>query len=127
MNPYLGVGGLFTASTSRLNLDGVPLPYAMNRLNGVGGVYFSYPITPVFRLGTKALVGMNNIYKHELLPNSLEIKDFQLSLQSGLSISYFVKKNLGFKIFTDYSYSPLFIGNKSSNEFTFGTSFDLLF
>jgi len=127
MNPYLGIGGLFTASTSRLSLDEEQTSYTLNRLSAASGIYLSYPISPVLRLGTKALLGVNYIYKQKLPPHSFKVKDPQMSLQSGISISYFVKRNLGFKLFTDYSFFPSFIGNKASNEFTFGTSFDLIF
>lgn len=125
MNPYLGIGGLFTASSISLGKE--QESSALNKLSATSGVYLSYPISPVFRLGTKALAGINYMYENELYHHFLDIKSIQLSLQTGISISYFVKRNLGFKLFTDYNFSPTFIGNKTNHEFTFGTSFDLIF
>lgn len=126
MTPYLGVGGLFTATTSQINLHDGDLPSALNILSASGGLYLSYPLNPHWRVGTKALTGVNFHYKGSALPAYLGVKDRRVSLQSGASISYLANSNIAFKLFTDYSYLPRFIGEESMHEFTFGVSINLM-
>lgn len=128
ITPYIGVGGLFTASTSTLNIEEsqpLEIPNNMDMLSASGGVYFSYPLNPVWRIGTKALVGVN--YLHKELPTLFDARRYNVDVQTGVSISYLANEHLGFKLYTDYNHTPQLILGRASNELIFGVSIDLIF
>ena len=126
ITPYLGVGGLATATTSSITIGEKGEATDINRFSTTAGAYISFPLSSVFRIGTKALVGANFTSNHEDIPTALNVSPVRMNLQTGASISYLARQNLAFKLFTDYSHSPNFITNKALNELTCGVSINLI-
>lgn len=129
INPYIGIGGQISANTSLLNFEFPPQHTKLSSISLITsavGSYFSYPLSNFWRVGSKALVGINYANLKEFPATLLSMDNYNISFQTGISISYFAKRNLGFKLYTDYGFTPSFIGSSASNVLTFGLSIDLL-
>ena len=126
INPYIGVGGLVTASTSFVSVGSQKSETAINTIGTLVGAYFSYPLSSVIRVGTKALVGANFISNHNEIPTTFSPNAQRVNLQTGASISYLARRNLAFRLFADYSHSPKFIMNRALNELTCGVAINII-
>ena len=125
ITPYLGVGGLFTATTSTIEVANQPHT-TLNTLGAAIGVYLSYPLNSVLRVGTKALAGTRYIHNYSEIDPMFGAGHYKMNFQTGLSLSYLASSSLAFNLFADYSNTPKFIMNKAANELTCGVSINLV-
>lgn len=105
-NPYLGVGGRFSAANLPILKDGkLQKERYIDILSGYGGLYFSYPVTERIGLGSKLLAGYN-YYRHS---KSLPCSTIKLGVKKGLGIgtgvSLHILANESFEVtfFLDYN------------------------
>lgn len=105
LNPYVGIGGRFSAGNMPVILDNVAEDKAVDLISTQAGAYFSYPLTSRLRIGSKILAGYSRFTKSELPTMTLGGKG-GLSLGSGLSASFQAKQNMTIKFFTDYNLTP---------------------
>ncbi len=147
-NPYIGVGGRFTASNTHIITtdtshgtsqattseseqarNTVAEENTFDAVAAMAGPYFSYPITSRWNIGSKLLGGYVAYPKLELSDGTIVPKNSGICFGSGISISYKAKERYGIRFFFDYNLQPSH--SKKSGEWmntlavgsTFGVNF----
>lgn len=136
INPYIGFGGRLGVMTAPVRANGMSA-YGYDEEDHVkklssnnditdqlsmftvdGGVYFQFPLSRRFALGTKALFGGLFTSGIELEATAQQIENYDgwgdwLNVESiktvkfgtGLSLTYATKNNIAWKVYADYDYS----------------------
>lgn len=124
-NPYIGVGGRFTASNTSIILN--ESEAETNTFDAVSmavGGYFSYPLSSRWLIGSKSLCGYV-YYPHLNLANLSVASRGGVCFGSGVSLSFRANSNYVLRLFLDYDLQPSH-SHKSSewmNTLTLGTAF----
>ena len=156
-NPYIGIGGRFTASnthiitndktgnssqkkgTSSRNVPGAKGKDITtgsvaedNNFDAVAmmvGPYFSYPITSRWNIGSKLLTGYVDYQKLELSDGSIVPKNSGVCFGSGISFGYKAKGQYGIRFFLDYNLMPSHSKHSGEwmNTLAVGSSFGVNF
>lgn len=162
INNYVGVGGKAVAShvPTQLQKNASFAPYmsvpntsitenGIDFISASVGAYFDYALTYRWSLGSKLLAGYafsdaQTVYltqdNGETQTPFLKLKEMHApDFQTGLSVSYWAKLKLGFRLFFDYSFTPtryryyfadkpneISSVNKNLSAFTLGASVNLL-
>lgn len=102
-SPYIGLGGRFAISNLQYIVNGNDAPENTFDFYSVNvGPYFSYPLTPRWRIASKLLVG--SVYYPAATIGGTDIgKNNGLTVGSGLSVDYQVKGRLAVSAFADYN------------------------
>ena len=139
MNPYLGFGGRFTASSLQISLDGKSQDEYLGIYSTSAGVYFSYPVFCRLLAGSKLIAGYDYTLKNRLQYSDMQSNNNKTTITTGgkggfnigtgLSFTYIATDNLGLKLFSDYtlSSSPFERGGRMGHRFTFGGGANILF
>lgn len=142
-NRFLGVGGLFSVSSLPAKIKGNSLlpVNSLSMMRGEIGPYFSYPLTRRWRPGAKLLLGVTGFQK-SLIRETIVPEPVGFGLTTGISMSYLARRNLGVRLFCDYSYSDMPVSVQPSeaigvtrsgsfysdiHAFTVGTMVSILF
>ncbi|KXB82364.1 PAP2 family protein [Prevotella sp. DNF00663] len=105
-NHYLGIGARATVSNSHIIVNEKEASEnTLDFYNISAGPYFSVPLTPRWRIGTKALIGYIG-YKDTNIGGVDVPSSCGISYGSGLSLDYRLKRNFAFGGFTDYNLLP---------------------
>lgn len=105
-SPYIGVGLRWNCAYLQYTTNGVNAEdrtldyYALS-----AGPYFSLPLTPRFRLGTK-LLAEHVYYSRTNTPNVQVPHNCGLGFGTGLSVNYWLRRHLETSIFLDYNIQP---------------------
>lgn len=131
-NPYIGVGGKFSAANLPILKDGkLQKERYIDILSGYGGLYFSYPLTRRIGLGSKVLAGYNYYRQSKSLPSSsIKIGGKKgLGIGTGASIHILANDSLSISCFLDYNFiqSPLPKDKKLRATPTLGLSTNIAF
>lgn len=129
ISPYIGFGGRFTISNTHIIVNGNEAEddtYDAETLSE--GLFFSYPITSRWLIGSKLLGGM--VHYPRLKLNDMEVKSRNgAALGSGLAVTFNESKHYGIRFFLDYNLMPAH--SRGSREwmstFTLGSSFAVTF
>ena len=70
-----------------------------------GGVYFSYPLSARWLIGSKLIGGHAHYTRLKLIEQTIPAKDV-LCLGSGISMTFNVRERCGVRIFLDYNLMP---------------------
>lgn len=105
LNPYIGLGGRFSAINMAVIFNNEALEESTDLLAGHVGVYFSYPITPRLLVGSKVLTGYS-YYSSCNLPVAVIGSRGGFSMGTGASFTFLAKQNLGVRFFLDYNLMP---------------------
>ncbi len=135
-NPYIGVGGRFTASNTHIitsektegnsgkvsgsgdgsypgsgegsyrNAGSVAEDNNFDAVAMMAGPYFSYPITSRWNVGSKLLAGYVGYQKLELSDGTIVPKSGGVCFGSGISFGYKAKGQYGIRFFLDYNLMP---------------------
>lgn len=128
-NPYIGVGGRFTASNTNIIVNNNKAEdNTFDAVSVLGGGYFSYPFTSRLAVGSKLLVGYIH-YPELKLSNKTISSRGGITFGSGLSTTYRVSKNYSLRLFLDYNLMPSHSrgSNEWMNTLNLGTSFVVTF
>lgn len=105
-NPYIGVGGRFTASNTSIIVDDNEAEVnTFDALSFCAGGYFSYPLSSRFLIGSKILGGYIHYPQLELSSTTIPRKD-GLCFGSGVSLTFRATEHYGIKLFADYNLMP---------------------
>lgn len=149
-NPYIGVGGRFTASNAHFittpkkgansitasDSDGgnhktgsVAEDNTFDAVAMMAGPYFSYPITSRWNVGSKLLAGYVGYQKLELTDGTIVPKNGGVCFGSGISFGYKAKGQYGIRFFLDYNLQPSHSKNSGEwmNMLAVGSSFGVNF
>lgn len=124
-NPYIGIGGRFTASNTNIIVNGKQAEdNTFDAVSGLAGVYGSYPLTKRWSVGSKLLGGYVHYPKLELLNNTVPTRS-GMTFSTGLSTTYRAANHYGLRLFPDYNLMPSHSrhSNEWMNTMTLGTSF----
>lgn len=122
-NKYIGMGGRATVASMPVSFDGDLETTQLDMISIYAGPYFSYPLSPYWLLGSKALIGYN--YTPEATLKSVTFGNIHsLAASTGISFTFLAKHNLGFRFFTDYSamQSPFNSSLRLTHILTLGSS-----
>lgn len=129
LNPYIGLGGRFTASSTRVIVnDNLAEDDTFDALSLSAGAYFSWPLSARWQIGTKLLSGWVHYPSLELAEKVISRRDV-MGFGSGISASFRAKKHYGLRFFLDYNLQPSHSASTGEymNTLTFGSSFTVLF
>ena len=106
LNPYVGVGGRWSISNIQYTLNNTEASRNTFDFNTLSvGPYFSLPITPHWRAGSKLLAQYTWYHKTDV--GSVVVpRNSGLGVGTGLNIDYRAKRNLEAGIFLDYNIQP---------------------
>ncbi len=106
LNPYVGVGGRWSISNIQCTLNNTEASRNTFDFNTLSvGPYFSLPITPHWRAGSKLLAQYTWYHKTDV--GSVVVpRNSGLGIGTGLNIDYRAKRNLEAGIFLDYNIQP---------------------
>lgn len=106
LTPYVGVGGRWSISNIQYTLNNTEASRNTFDFNTLSvGPYFSLPITPHWRAGSKLLVQYTWYHKTDV--GSVVVpRNSGLGVGTGLNIDYRAKRNLEVGIFLDYNIQP---------------------
>lgn len=124
-NPYIGIGGRFTASNTNIIVNGKQAEdNTFDAVSGLAGVYGSYPLTKRWSVGSKLIGGYVHYPKLELLNNTVPTRS-GITFGTGLSTTYRAANHYGLRLFLDYNLMPSHSrhSNEWMNTMTLGTSF----
>lgn len=127
-NPYVGIGGRFTASgTSIIVNNETAEDNRFDAISVCGGGYFSYPLSNRWSVGSKLLCGYMRY--PELQLSDIEIASRNcICFGTGLSTMYRANNHYGLRFFLDYNLQPSH--NKKSdkwmNTLAFGAGFAII-
>ncbi|MBS7155034.1 MAG: phosphatase PAP2 family protein [Sanguibacteroides justesenii] len=113
-NPYIGLGGRFAVSNTSIivnNEDAEDNTFDVMSL--CGGMYFSYPLSSRWLVGSKLLGGYVHYPRLTLSNQTIPARDGGC-FGSGFSMTFKAKEQFGVKFFLDYNLLPSH--SKSSNE-----------
>ena len=105
-NPYVGVGGRFTASNTAIIVDGKEAEAnTFDALSLCAGGYFSYPLSSRFLIGSKLLGGYIHYPQLQLSDETIPRRD-GICFGSGVSLTFRATEHYGMKLFADYNLMP---------------------
>lgn len=105
-NPYVGAGGRFTASNTAIIVDGKEAEAnTFDALSLCAGVYFSYPLSSRFQIGSKLLGGYVHYPQLRLSDETIPRRD-GICFGSGVSLTFCATEHYGMKLFLDYNLMP---------------------
>lgn len=105
-NPYVGVGGRFTASNTAIIVnDKEAEANTFDALSLCAGGYFSYPLSSRFLIGSKLLGGYIHYPKLQLSDETIPRRD-GVCFGSGVSLTFRATEHYGMKLFLDYNLMP---------------------
>ncbi len=125
--PYIGVGGRFTVSNTRIIVNDTEAEEnTLDILNLSAGAYASIPLTPRWLLGGKLLASYVHYPALELTGSNIPGSN-GAGLGSGVSIGYRAKEHLGFRLFLDYDLIPPHSSDSGEymNTLTVGAAFSI--
>lgn len=128
-NPYVGVGGRFTASNTAIIVDGKEAEAnTFDALSFCTGGYFSYPLSSRFLLGSKLLGGYIHYPQLQLSDETIPRRD-GICFGSGVSLTFRATEHYGMKLFLDYNLIPSHSrGSKEwMNTLAIGSAFTVSF
>lgn len=105
-NPFVGVGGRFTASSTYIITNDTHAEdnsFESTTLNV--GAYFSYPLSSRWLVGTK-LLGGYSYYPRLKLTEVTFPSSHGVCFGSGFTMTYKAKEHYGFRFFLDYNILP---------------------
>ncbi len=129
LNRRWGIGGRITLANSSVEVDNVEIYDELDTFSSSAGGYFTHPISPRWRIGAKALAGIN-YYGDCNMSESLQIeKGVRAALGAGASIEYLSNRGFAMKLFCDYdsSYLSDLPNNKALRSTTFGLVNNIIF
>lgn len=128
ISPYIGIGGRFTISNMLIAINNELQDDALDIISGCGGLYFSYPASARWLIGSKLLGGYNYFPNHNI-PSQLNGKEHPFIMGTGLTLTYLAKQNMGVRFFVDYNIQPYKSPNNSRHihMFTLGSSASIMF
>lgn len=101
-NPYVGLGGRFAVSNASVIGNGRAQGETMDMMFMHTGLYFSYPLSPRFLIGSKALIGLN--YCPPANSSVYVLKNhWGAGIGTGISFTFRAKEHLGIRLYTDYN------------------------
>ncbi len=105
-NPYVGVGGRFTVSTTAIIVNGSHAEAnTFNAISLCGGSYFSCPLSSRWLVGSKILVGSVR-YPSLTLTEKTVSENHGLCFGGGVSLTFRAKAHYGMRFFLDYNLLP---------------------
>lgn len=105
-NPYVGVGGRFTASNTSIIMDGNNAEAnTFDALSLCVGGYFSYPLSSRFLIGSKLLSGYVHYPQLKLSDGTVPCRN-GVCFGSGVSLTFRATEHYGMKLFADYNLMP---------------------
>ena len=105
-NPYVGLGGRFTASNTAIIVDGESAEAnTFDALSLCVGGYFSYPLSSRFLIGSKLLGGYIHYPQLQLSDEAVPRRD-GICFGSGVSLTFRATEHYGMKLFLDYNLMP---------------------
>ena len=105
-NPYVGVGGRFTASNTAIIVNGKEAEAnTFDALSLCAGGYFSYPLSSRFLLGSKLLGGYIHYPQLQLSDKTIPRRN-GICFGSGVSLTFRATEHYGMKLFADYNLMP---------------------
>jgi len=115
LNPYIGLGGKVSISNLQYIVNGKEAPEnTFDFYLSSVGPYFSLPLTPRWRIGSKLLAG--EVWYPKTTISKIEIgNNHGLTIGTGASIDYQIRARFVGSLFLDYNIqSP---ANKNSSEY----------
>lgn len=128
-NPYVGVGGRFTASNTAIIVDRKNAEAnTFDALSLCAGGYFSYPLSSRFLIGSKLLSGYVHYPQLHLSNETIPRRD-GICFGSGVSMTFRATGHYGMKLFVDYNLMPSHSRGSMEwmNTVTIGSAFMVLF
>lgn len=128
-NPYMGVGGRFTASNTSIIVDDKEAEAnTFDALSLCAGGYFSYPLSSRFLIGGKLLGGYVHYPQLQLSDETIPRRD-GICFGSGVSLTFRATRHYGMKLFLDYNLMPSHSWRSGEwmNTMTAGSAFMILF
>lgn len=105
-NPYIGVGGRIVISNSSILINNeMAADHTLDVGSLCGGVYFSYPLSARWLIGSKLIGGHAHYTRLKLIEQTIPARDV-LCLGSGISMTFNVRERCGVRIFLDYNLMP---------------------
>lgn len=105
-NPFVGVGGRFTASNTAIIVNGKEAEAnTFDALSLCAGGYFSYPLSSRFLIGSKLLGGYIHYPQLQLSDETIPRRD-GICFGSGVSLTFRATEHYGMKLFLDYNLMP---------------------
>lgn len=105
-NPFVGVGGRFTASNTAIIVNGKKAEAnTFDALSLCAGGYFSYPLSSRFLMGSKLLGGYIHYPQLQLSDETIPRRD-GICFGSGVSLTFRATEHYGMKLFLDYNLMP---------------------
>lgn len=128
-NPYVGIGGRFTVSSTSIIVNGsLAEDNTFDALSLFGGSYFSYPPSRRWLIGSKLLTGLVHYPRLELTDQTVPAR-CGIGFGIGASLTFRASHHYGVKLFMDYNLLPFH--SKSSGEYmnqiVGGASFQITF
>lgn len=128
-NPYVGIGGRFTVSSTSIIVNGsLAEDNTFDVLSLFGGSYFSYPLSRRWLIGSKLLTGLVHYPRLELTDQTVPAR-CGIGFGTGASLTFRASHHYGVKLFMDYNLLPSH--SKSSGEYmnqlVGGASFQITF
>lgn len=128
-NPYVGIGGRFTVSSTSIIVNGsLAEDNTFDALSLFGGSYFSYPLSRRWLIGSKLLTGLVHYPRLELTDQTVPAR-CGIGFGTGASLTFRASHHYGVKLFMDYNLLPSH--SKSSGEYmnqlVGGASFQITF
>ncbi len=102
LNPYIGIGGRFSAGNMAITLNDEAQDNTLDLLSGYAGAYFSYPLTSRLRIGSKLLAGYDYFTSCKLPTVTIGDRG-GIGMGTGLSITFQAKQNMAAHLFFDYN------------------------
>lgn len=114
-NPYVGIGGRFTVSSTSIIVNGsLAEDNTFDALSLFGGSYFSYPLSRRWLIGSKLLTGLVHYPRLELTDQTVPAR-CGIGFGTGASLTFRASHHYGVKLFMDYNLLPSH--SKSSGEY----------
>lgn len=128
-NPYVGIGGRFTVSSTSIIVNGsLAEDNTFDALSLFGGSYFSYPLSRRWLIGSKLLTGLVHYPRLELTDQTVPAR-CGIGFGTGASLTFRASHHYGVKLFMDCNLLPSH--SKSSGEYmnqlVGGASFQITF
>lgn len=102
LNPYVGLGGRFTASSTSVIVNNEKAEAnTFDAISVCGGGYFSYPLSSRFLIGSKLLGGYVHYPQWQLSDMTVPRRD-GFCVGSGVSLTFRATEHYGMKLFLDY-------------------------
>lgn len=127
LNPYVGLGGRFTASSTYIILNKTEAAdHTLDAVTMAAGAYFSYPLSARWLVGTKALAQYVH-YPRLKLPTQTVAARHGLGIGSGVSLTFKARNHYSLRLFLDYNLLPSHsrLSGEWMNTLVTGMSFNL--